>query len=70
MVHNLDKKDEDVYRSGSPLRRAVVDFDRTHTALVVALRKDGVLRGTMTLYRKEVRPFTEKQIALIQNFAA
>src|SRR4051795_7893222 len=52
LVHNLDQKDEDAYRMGTPLRRAVVDLGGTRTALVVALRKDGGLRGTMTLYRK------------------
>ncbi|HTQ33031.1 MAG TPA: GAF domain-containing protein [Stellaceae bacterium] len=70
LVHNIDQKDDEAYRSGNPLRQAVVDLGGTRTALVVALRKDGVLRGTLTLYRKEVRPFTDKQIALVQNFAA
>ncbi len=70
LIHNLDQMDDEAYRSSSPLRRAVVDFGGTRTALVVALRKDRVLRGTLTLYRQEVRAFTGTQVALVQNFAA
>src|SRR4051812_44351063 len=64
-AHVIDLKDDEVYRSGSPLRRAVVDLGGFRTGLAVPLRKDGKLIGSFHLGRYEVRPFTDKQIALV-----
>jgi class 3 adenylate cyclase len=69
-VQVADVTEDEIYRVGSPSRRALVDLGGARTAIAVALRKDGAYLGAFWLYRREVRPFTEKQIALLQSFAA
>jgi signal transduction histidine kinase len=70
LVHNIDLAAEEPYRAGDPQRRALVDIGGARTALQVALRKDDAALGVITIYRQEVRPFTDKQIELVKSFAA
>jgi signal transduction histidine kinase len=45
-------------------------FGGARSTVVVPMLKDNELVGAFAIYRQEVRPFTEKQIALLENFAA
>jgi GAF domain-containing protein len=67
VVHLADVRADDSYRN--PLE-GVVGADNLRTLLVVPLRKDDAVLGLITAFRQEVRPFSDKQIALLQNFAA
>jgi signal transduction histidine kinase/DNA-binding response OmpR family regulator/putative methionine-R-sulfoxide reductase with GAF domain len=52
------------------IRRLNPDFARIRTALYVPITKESNLIGAFMIYRHKVRPFTEKQIELVKNFAA
>ena len=69
LVHIPDVREVDVFRTVSEPREAV-EIAGSRSALTVALRRDEVLLGALVVYRREVRPFSDKQIALLQNFAA
>src|SRR5262245_7977669 len=70
VIQNIDLAAEEPYHAGDPIRRALVDLGGARSALQVPLCKNDSLIGVVTIYRQEVRAFSEKQIALLQNFAA
>src|SRR3954449_7628032 len=68
-IHTLDLKATKPYKEGVPFFVANVDLGEVRTALSVPLLEADTLIGVFTLIRKEVRPFTIKQIGVVKNFA-
>jgi GAF domain-containing protein len=68
--HVADLAAEQGYLERRPEYVTAVELGRTRTALFVPMLKENKLIGVFALARQEVRPFTDKQIDLVQNFAA
>src|SRR5262249_39784104 len=60
----------DMAEIDDPMARVVVEVGGLRTLLCVALRKDDRLLGQIVAARPDVRPFSQKEIALLENFAA
>ena len=70
VAHFLDVAANEAYRGGDAGLEALLELGKARSTVAVPLRKDNAVLGAITAYRQEVRPFSDKQIALLQNFAA
>ncbi len=69
-VHVADLREDVAYEAGFAPLVALVDKGGARTLLIVPMLKEHTLVGAMAIYRQVVRPFTIKQIPLMENFDA
>ncbi|WP_426610298.1 ATP-binding protein [Bradyrhizobium sp. McL0616] len=68
VVHVHDVQNTPAYIAGGSSIRGISDVAGARTIVVVPMLRESQLIGTIAVYRKEVRPFTDKQIAVVENF--
>ena len=68
-VQIADLREDQTYLDGHPLTITAVHVAGIHTLAIVPMLKENEFVGAIAIYRKEVRPFTDKQIELVTTFA-
>ena len=68
-LHSPDLRESASYLAGDPFIVGAVERGGARAALLVPLAKEDSLIGALAIYRQETRPFTEKQIQLVETFA-
>jgi GAF domain-containing protein len=70
LLHISNLAEDAAYKEHDPAAVIFVELAGTRSLLVLPMLKENEISGAIAISRSEVRPFTDKQIALVQNFAA
>ena len=69
-VHIADLREDHAYLSAEPVAVNGVELGGIRTLVAVPMLKDQEVVGAFAIYRQQVRPFTDKHVSLLENFAA
>jgi DNA-binding CsgD family transcriptional regulator/transcriptional regulator with GAF, ATPase, and Fis domain len=69
IINIQDVRSESAYRDGDPLRKATADLGGARSFIAIPMVHRDKLIGAFTIYRQEVKPFTDDELTLLQAFS-